>query len=64
MSYRQVHFHELAEQEWVSITVRGEITLEMLEDIETFCHRQRFRLCQKMQHKLAEPTSPSAGEQS
>lgn len=56
MSLRQVHFHELGDRGWVSIAVKGEVTLEILEDIEAFCHRQRVRLCQKMQEQLAQPT--------
>lgn len=55
MSNRLVHFHELGDQEWVSIAVKGEITLDILESIESFCHRQRVRLCQQMQEQLAKP---------
>jgi hypothetical protein len=62
MSYRRtVHYHEVDDTHSVGIIVAGEIDLDILESIEGFCHRQRFRIAKEIQARLEQPV-PAVSE--
>lgn len=68
MNMRTIYAHVLDDERAVEIQARGEITLDTLEAIESFCHRQRVRICRQMSAELAsrgssEPSSEGSAAQ-
>lgn len=61
MNTRVVFEHEIDEVTKVVILAWGEVDLDTLASIETYCHRQRLAICQRMQ---AELKKPEPGEES
>lgn len=55
MNTRVVFEHEIDEVTKVAILAWGEIDLDTLASIETYCHRQRLAICQQMQAELMKP---------
>jgi hypothetical protein len=59
MNERVIYAHELRADQKVIILMHGEIDLETIEAIEQFCHRQRFRICERMKAELDAPSEAS-----